>query len=237
MNITEAIAATYLASTGKATAPTTGTKYNKILGLLDMNQQLWANEPGVDWNSLYDPQFSIGNVSATDTYDLDSSTIRTLSGTQGDPVIIKWSDGVGETRYDLVDADKLKLYYMGQNKESSFGRYCAQIGSTLVFNHKFTSLDSEYGGEIFVPCYTYPETISSTNLGDDVAVDNPYWLVLASAAEYVRTDLTRQNQYENISAKANQLMQRMMDDNAGQVTDVVKGWTPFSGIGQEGTWS
>ena len=237
MTITEAIADTYLKATGKTTALTTGTKFNKIVGLLNFYQRRWAREPEIDWNSLYNPAFSLGTVTATDTYDIDTSSIRKLSDRQGDTVRIVWSNGVGYTDYDVIPHDTLKDFSWGVNKESPKGYYCAQIGSQLIFNHEFTSDDAQYGGEIFVPCYTFPDAIVSTSLSEDVQVDDPDWLVLRCAAEYVRTDLTRQGQYSNILQEANEAMQRMIDDNGAQIDDVDKPWTPSSGIGYDSAWS
>lgn len=237
MSITEAIAGVYLKSTGKATSPSTSKK-NKIVGLLDFYQRRWAREPEIDWNSLYDPAFSIGTVTATDSFDLDTSSIRKLSDREGDTVRIVWTDGVGYTDYTLVDADTLKDYSYGVNKESPLGFYCAQIGSQLVFNHKFISTDSQYGGEIFVPAYTFPDAITDNNPdSDEVQVDDPDWLVLRCAAEYVRTDITRQAQYSNLLVEANEAMSRMKDDNEGQTSPVNKPWVAPGGLGQDGTWS
>lgn len=236
MTIAEAITATYLRATGKTTTPS-ASKTSKIVGLLNYYQRAWANEPGIDWSSLYDPSLSIGTVTATDSFDLDTTSIRKLSDREGDVVRIVWDDGDTETHYSIVPADTLRDYYYGVDKENPKGHYCARIGDQLVFNHEFTSTDNEFGGEIFVPCYAYPDEITSTNTSDnDVQVDDPNWLVCATAAEYVRTDITRQGQYPNLLAEANSIMSRMKDDNDNtQITRVNTPWTP--GTGSEEVWS
>lgn len=237
MTITDAISDTYLKATGKSTDPST-SKRNKIVGLLNFYQRRWAREPEVDWASLYDPAFSIGTVTATDSYDLDTSSVRKLSDREGDTVRIVWTDGTSYTDYTIVDADSLKDYYYGSDKVSYNGFYCAQIGSQLVFNHTFASTDSQYGGEIFVPCYTFADDINDDNPNtDEVQVDDPDWLVLRCAAEYVRTDITRQAQYSNLLQEANEAMERMKADNEGQISPVNKPWRPFSGIGNDSAWS
>jgi hypothetical protein len=237
MTIAAAITATYLRAVGKTTAPST-SKYAKIVGLLSFFQDQWSKENGVDWNSLYDPLFSLGTITATDSYDLDTSTIRKLSDREGDSVRIVWSDGVGYTDYDIVNADTLKDYYYGPNKESYSGFYCAQIGNQLVFNHTFTSNDSQFGGEIFVPIYTFTDEITSTDPNsDEVQVNDPNWLVVRAAAEYVRTDLTRQGQYGTLLAEANEIMQRMIEDNDSQISLLSTPWTPQSGLGADAAWS
>ena len=237
MTIAEFVSDTYLKSTGKTTALTTGSKYNRIIALGDYYQRRWAREPGTDWNSLYNPLYQIGNVSATDTYDIDPSTVRKVSDREGDVVRIVWSDGVGYTDYDVVAANALKDYYAGVNKESAMGNYCARIGNDIVFNKKFTSSSQEYGGKIYVPVYIYPEAITSDNTDEDeVQVDDPDWLVTRVAAEYVRNDITRRSRYPELLQEANEILARMKDDNEGQIDRVNTPWTPFSGLG-DSTWS
>ena len=156
MTITEVTSDTYLLWTGKSTAIPT-SKLNSIIDLLDFYQRRWAREKGVDWNSLYDPAFELGTITATDSYDLDTSSIRTLSKREGDRVRIVWTDGVGYTDYDIVEADTIKDYSIGANKEGYSGFKVAQQGTQLVFNHTFTTTDPQYGGTIYVPAYTFPE--------------------------------------------------------------------------------
>jgi hypothetical protein len=238
LTITEFIADAYLRATGKTTTLTSGTKFDRIVALADFYQRRWAREPGVDWNSLYDPAVSLGTVTATDTFDIDTSSIRKLSDREGDTVRIVWTDGVGYTDYDIVDANKLKDYSYGVNKESPTGFYCAQIGSQLVFNHTFLTTDSQYGGEIFVPAYTFPDEITSDNPNtDEVQVDDPDWLVTRVAAEYVRNDITRRSRYPELLGEANEIMERMKDDNEGQVDTIDRPWRPLSGLGQDSAWS
>lgn len=230
MTISEAKTTTYLLATGKTSTLST-SKTAQIIGLLDFYQRRWAREGGVDWNSLYDPAFSLGNVTATDTYDLDTSSIRKLSDREGDSVRIVWTDGVGYTDYAIVDADKLKDYSFGVNKESPLGFYCTQIGSTLVFNHEFTSDDSQYGGEILVPVYGFVDSITNDNpTSDEVQVDDPDWLCARAAAAYVRNNLTLRSRYPELLAEANEIMQRMKDDNDSQISTAERHWRPFSGL-------
>lgn len=236
MNITDAIAATYLKATGKTTT-VPAAKKSQIIGLLNFYQRNWSKEKDVDWASLYDPSFSIGTVTATDRFDLDTSTVRKLSDLEGDTVTILHTDGVGYTEYDILPANKLKGKYFGPQKTSYTGHYCARIGSELVFNHKFTTDDAEFGGDIQVPCYTYAVDIVSTALDDDVQVDDADWLVTRAAAEYVRNDITRRQRYPELLTEANEMMDRMKDDQEGQITEINMPWTPPSGIGNDSAWS
>lgn len=221
MTASDLVAAVILKATGETSVSVSGdSDWLKVLGIANIYIDNWANEPDVDWHSLYAPEHSIGAVTATDSFTLDLSVIRKLSATGDDYIRIDHSDGIHSTTYQLVDAETLKQYYTG-NKKSSTGNYCAQIGPTLVFNHRFVSTDPQYGGTIKVPVYLYPSHLVEDD--DVVPVDNPNWLVFVTAAEWVRNDITKQSLYPLIVNETNQLMQRMIDDNdSTQVENVIK---------------
>lgn len=221
MTAAQFVSDVFLKATGKQPTFVSGsTKWLKILAIGNQYIRSWAREPGVDWHSLYTPDFPEATVTATDTFALDN-TVKNLSRQEGDYVRIVHTDDTW-TDYSIVDAPRLKDF--------DTGNYCAQVGRNLVFNRAFTADDPQFGGDIFVPCYLYPEEISLD--ADVVPVDDPMWLVLISAAEYVRNDITRQNQYGNLIAEANQSMTRMKEDNESQVDDIYMPWSP---LGQ--TWS
>lgn len=236
MTVTDAIAGVYLRATRKATTlATSSAKYAQILALLNYWQRRWASERGVDWNSLYNPTFSIGTVTATDAFDLDTSSIRKISGRLGDPVRIVWTDDQTFTDYDIVPADKLKDYYAIADKSDSSYFVCAHIGAQIVFSHKFASTNDQFGGDIQVPCYVFTDSL--VNATDEIQVDDPDWLVAMCAADYVRNDVTRRALYPQLLAEANEIMQRMKDDQEGQIVEIDRPWTPLSGIGTDSAWS
>lgn len=236
MTVTEAVGDVYLRATGKTPAPTSGTKYNRIIGLLNYYQRRWGRQKGIDWNSLYNSGLSLGTVTATDTFDIDTSTVRKLSDREGDTVRIVWSDGVGYTDYTIVDPDTLKDYSWGVNKESYTNFYCARMGSELVFNHTFATTDAQFGGTIYVPCFVFPDDITAATADqDDVQVDDPDWLTTRVAAEYVRNDIVRRPRFPELMAEQKEIMDRMMDDNDSQVDKVDMPWTP--GVPSDSAWS
>lgn len=217
MTTTQLINAAYLKATGKvATFASGSTKWNKLLGIANFYIDNWENEPGVDWQSLYDPAYELGTITATDTYELDSD-IRKVSQTQGDTIRVYYDGSTTRyTEYDLVNAKDLKSY--------DTGAYCAIVGRTIMFNTAFTSSMPQFGGDLVVPVYTYaPDLVRAS---DTVPVDNPNWLVLMCAAEYIRNDITRQQQYGNLITEANQAMQRMIQDNVGQIDLIEQPWSP-----------
>lgn len=214
MTTPEAVNAVSLKATGKVTTLTsTDAKWAKILAILNSYIDSWQNENGVDWNSLYDSAYSVGTVTATDAFDLDDE-VRKISDTYGDSVVITQTGGA-ESEYTIVSADRLSQYS---------GNFCAQVGRTLKFAQAFTSDSPDFGGTITIPVYLYAEPLVGEN--DTVPVDIPRWLVIMASAEYVRNDITKQNQYGNLVAEANQLMQRMKDDNDGQLNEVYAPWSP-----------
>lgn len=227
MDVTDFVAAVILKATGKTINFASGTtKWLKILGIANLEIQNWYNEPDVDWYSLYDPAFVIGTISNTDTYTIDTDTVRKLSAQDGDNVRILYTDGVGYADYEIVSPDRLKDYSAGVTKQSNFGNYAARIGDQLVFNHTFVTGDPMFGGSITAPVYLFPDPLVGDS--DTIPVDNPNWLVLKTAAEYVRTDITRQNMYPDILTEANDAMVRMKSDNGDtQIEPVTMEWSPL----------
>lgn len=223
MTTTQLIAAAYLKATGKVTTLVeTDAKYLKILGIANGLIDSWENEPNVDWSSLYEPELALTDlVTETNTFELPA-TVRKISDARGDYVRVYWTDGVGKTDFDVVPAEALKRYDTNAN-------VCAQIGSNLRFARTFETTDSEFGGEVKVPVYTFAPTLvtsaPTTGQTDTVPVDIPRWLVIMTAAEYVRNDITKQNQYPNLVAEAQELMERMKDDNDGQVAEPYMPWS------------
>lgn len=206
------VAATYLKATGEvSTLTSSDDDWNKILGIANLFIDEWASEPGADWRSLYSTVSLAGTVTATDTFAL-GTTIRKVSNQEGDFVRILHTNGTTYTDYQLVAPERLKYY--------STGAYCAQEGSNLVFNAAFKTTDLQYGGTIKVPAYLFASHLASSS--DLVPVDDPNWLVVVTAAEWSRTDITRQNQYSNLIAEANNLMAGMKLANNPQVTEVFR---------------
>lgn len=210
MTTQQLLDAVILKATGEVSTNVFGdSESQKVLGIANFYITSWANEPDVDWNSLYTPENNIGTVTNASSFTLPTSVIK-VSDKAGDTVRIDWTDGVGYTLFQIVPANELKRYYEG-NRTSAYGHVCAQVGRSLSFDRVFKSTDSEFGGSITVPTYASPALLTASS--DAVPVDNPNWLVLISAAEYVRNDITLQNQYPNLVAEANQAMQEMKDNN------------------------
>lgn len=210
MNTTQFVSAVYLRAERKLPTFVSGSsKWLNILGIANAKIDAWQNEPTVDWNSLYDANYSIGTVSATNTFELDDE-IRLLSNESGDTITITHING-DTSEYETVKANQLKSY--------PSGNYCAKVGRNLVFNRAFNSDDAQFGGTITAPVYLHAEHL--VNDQDEVPVDDPEWLVTVTAAEYNRTDVTKANQYGNLINEANALMEAMKDANDQSQVEVM----------------
>lgn len=215
MLASEFVTAVYLKAERKIPTFLSGSsKWNTILAIGNSKIDAWMTEPDANWDSLYDSIYPIGTVSATNTFELDDE-VRILSPAPGDYVIITHTDGT-ISEYETVKAKDLKRY--------ATGNYCAKVGRNLVFSRAFTTSDTESGGTITAPVYRYAEHLINDN--DEVPVDDPNWLVLATAAEYNRGDIVKQNQYPNIINEANALMEAMKISNEAQVEDAPRPWNP-----------
>ncbi len=160
MTFQELCNAVMLKATGKATILSPdNAKWKKILGIANLYQNAWLNEPGQKWNSRYDRAYEVGSISDEDAYELDE-TIEEISTARGDQIYIETEDG-NRIKYDLVDYDDLQNY--------PAGKYCAVVGNNLVFNHTFDEESPEYGGTIFAPVYLGIEEL--TGKDDDIVVD------------------------------------------------------------------
>jgi len=223
MTVTQAIANTYLLATGKITALTEGsTKYDKILALLNIFSNNWASEAGVEWKSLRSVEAVSGTVTATDNFALPDNLAK-ISTTQGDYVRIVHADGVTESDYTIVPIERL---YDDQSKLQGGGKFrVAVAGSDLVFDTAFTAESPQFGGTIYVPGYRMVAELETGT--DEIEVDDPYWLCYMAAAEYVRNDITRVQQYGNLVAQANNAMEGMVQDNNSQTEQVTAIWSPI----------
>lgn len=207
MNTRQLVSAVMLKATGKVrNLPETDKKYQKILGIANMYIPVWQSEPNVDWQSLYNPAYVIGTLSTDQAYNIDMTKVAKVSDVLGDTIKVR-KDG-REREYTTVPPEQAEIY-KGQD-------CCIIAGNKLVFIDNIRDNDSMLGGEIEVPVYLHAPLL--TEASSIVPVDNPMWLVTMCAAEYARNDILLQNQYSNLIEEANQLMQKMIENNAAQAS-------------------
>jgi hypothetical protein len=239
MTVQQAVNLTILKATGKATIldPTTA-KYQKVLALLNNYTDEWADEAGTDWQSLRQV-FTLGTIAATDTYDLDS-TINEVSSQEGDYVRVTHVGGTQQSLYTIVPPQRLydagtTLNNYGAQELYANGT-CAVVGNQIIFSRPFLISDPQYGGTITVAGYIETNTLTKQN--DLIQVDIPRWLCVRSAAEYIRTDVTRQQQVPNLISEANEIMKQMKDLNETQSEYVFRGsWRPAGDTFGNNPWN
>ena len=207
MNTRQLVSAVMLKATGKVrNLPETDKKYQKILGIANMYIPVWQSEPNVDWQSLYEPSYFIGTLSTEQSYDIDTSEVAKVSNILGDTIKVRKNGQVRE--YTTIPPEQAGMY-KGQD-------CCTIAGNKLVFIDTIRNDDPMLGGEIEIPVYLKASLL--TGAGSTIPVDNPMWLVTMCAAEYARNDILLQNQYGNLIEEANQLMQKMIKNNAAQAS-------------------
>lgn len=234
MLVDTAIQKVNLLANGKGTSLTVdSTKYTKILQLLNFYKDVWAQEPGVQWRSLRSMASLGATVSATDTFALPSAVLlgtAKFSDQEGDYVRVIHTGGTVESDYNIVPAQSLYRDGPSVNNPGGVGvntwGNCARVGSNLVFDVPFISTSPQFGGTIKVPVYTTPADMvtSTSDPADVVEVDDPYWIIFMAAAEFVRNDVTKQNQYANLVAQAVNAMDGMKENNEAQINEVYSGW-------------
>jgi hypothetical protein len=204
-----AIQKAFLLAQRKPVPPAVGTtKYQALLDLADTLQQMWAAEPGTEWDSLYSV-VTLGPSTTTDTYTLPAQ-IDYISKNEEDPIRLVSPDGTQTRRYKLVRPNQLYRY-----KDDNV---CAQIDTILKFGKPFDSSSVDLGYTIEVPSILYVPTITSGS--DQIAVYDPMWLAYMMAAEFCRNDVVKVGQYGNLLNYANEAMQRMKYANSGQLEEV-----------------
>lgn len=199
------------------TLSATNPLYLALAQIADDVQRDWQDEPGIDWNSLY-IQTDIGTIQqGVADYDNDS-TIRKLSAREGDSIVLQQKSGINNGQcwyYDIVSPEKLTEYRYRQ----AAALYQGEIHfANTPQNPIFPINDARIGAHIIVPGYLYVDDLLSPN--QLIQVDDPQWLVYMMAAELVRTDFVRQNQYPNLLAIANNKMQGMRQRNEDQVMEI-----------------
>lgn len=214
MTVETAITKAYSLAKGKATPPASGTnKYNQLLLEADTLTKAWAAEPGIQWGSLYS-RVDCGTLGAVSSVALDSSINYVIKSEQ-DPIYATIN---GErTDFKVVRPDQLFI--------NRFENSVAIAGRNLIFHEALTSDSPLYGATLTVPSVIYPDDITAGT--DTIQVDDPMWLVYMMAAEFVRNDLVRQNQYPNLVNYAQESMKKMKENNQASYEEVIADWQPL----------
>lgn len=184
MNLKEMVYYAYLEATGKyVELETTNPKYLKMVQIANLMMNQWENEPAIEWRSRK-KIIKIGTIdSEKDIYKLPECVLK-IDRTSGRSITFKKDDEiVGE-----IEIPDIKV-----------------MGNTLDLSGVIT--DRMLDADIYVPIIEKLPKVK--NPEDPILIDNPYWLVFMTAAEFVRNSQTKNAQYGNILAYAQNLMESM----------------------------
>ena len=208
MTLAQLVSESYLAYRGKlSSVPAVGSeKYNRIVMIANRKQRDWAQDSNVDWLSRYELRPLGTLLSGTQIYDLDNDIMR-----PSDYVIL--TDLQGNKRYIQTVRPQLA---------SRVTSGCYIFGTNPVQLNFITKIDSSYNGfALTVPCFTIPADMSSPT--SIVSVEDPNWLIYATAAELARNDYAKEEQYPNIVGQANDLYKKLA--NVTQKISLMNRWT------------
>lgn len=155
------------------------------------------------WQRNVDPEHSLGNTDGIQAvYEIDWDEVQAFPDGFYMPIRLIKADGK-EIRYDLVPFNM--LYDIRHDNHN----VCAISASGLTFK------DPPPAGELLFPCVIRGEhlTGTETDVEEVSGVHNVTWLAFAAAAEYVRTDIVRGDQYPNILTQANEQLTSMISEN------------------------
>ncbi|MDP4227898.1 MAG: hypothetical protein Q8910_16160 [Bacteroidota bacterium] len=198
MKAQDLIQLAYTAYRGKAASktPTWGSdKANIALEIANRKQREWANDTKQSWKSLFDIK-NVGVVSTlTFTYNLDDTFIKPAKSFQ---IVTTTGNIIEVSLTKPQNSEQGKIYISGMNPKK------ATFGGTYIDSY----LD---GGTLKAHGYYIPsDMVNNTDL---VSVDNPDWLVYATAAELARNDAAKDDQLANLMGMANDLYTKMIDAN------------------------
>lgn len=93
------------------------------------------------------------------------------------------------------------------------------------------------GGQLLVSGYYIPDDLAAST--DLVPVDDPNWLVYATAAELARNDPAKEDEFPNLLGMANQLYKQMVDANrdAGYLQGSLTMPTSVPQVNVDDNWS
>lgn len=212
MNTTELLQKALLKATGKWKTLAPGdAKWDVLLNIANMQIDAWASEPYANWQSLYDPNYRIGTISTSVSYDIDEEVLGLSTGFSDYVRVQSATNPSQYYEFKTVPPEALK---------DAGDRACARVGNALVFSKEFTSTNPEFGGAILAPVFLRPEHLSKAN--DIVPVDDPNWLVTMTAAMYALSKRNTESKYPLLIQEANALMAGMKANNEVQSVEVVR---------------
>lgn len=221
MNRLEVITDAYLLATGKPTPPATGTKRDRLTGLVRMFYRGWQIEPYTEWDSLYQI-ISAGKVSARDTFELDTEIHFISTDQQREHNFVRIVTASGYEEFKTVKPSQLYQY---RNAKA-----VAKVADNAIkFSKAFASDSPLIGLPIEVPAIGKLDDLDSDT--DEVLIDDPSWLSVRVAAEYVLTDTQLNYLRDDLMDQADEKMIAMKDRNNANDDSLSTGENYFASQG------
>lgn len=182
--------------------PTVGTEEaNYWVETLNRKMNEMYRNAKVLWDATWEVK-SLGAISATATpsYNTDSTLIAP-------------SDHVY-----AVDTNSQKVYYelIKPRERPMNGRYFYLAGNNpevLYCTNEIVSTEDIVGGTLYLPGYYLPADVDASDGTDTIPLPDPYWGVMAVAAEVSFNDIVYEDRAEALNIKANNLLQQMVRTN------------------------
>jgi hypothetical protein len=116
----------------------------------------------------------------------------------------------------VVDTDDHRHEYTiikpeAQNSNAQAVFVAGQNPQKLYFTQEIIASSQIVGGTLYLPGYFIPANMTASD--GTVPVDDPYWLVMATASEIAFNDLTYEDKAPDLNAKANALYDLMVAKN------------------------
>ena len=180
--------------------PTEGTdEWNYWIRTANRLRRNLYKDTSKQWSSTFDI-LDLGTIaaSAAPAFELDDTFLSPATS----PYVLKAS-GYRETipmqEPQSAATDTLEAYIAGQDP------------AVLYLSLQILESNSLIGGTLYLPAYVMPDEITE---GDQtVIVDDPDWLIVATAAELAFGDLTYEDKAETLATEAAGLKRQMTANN------------------------
>jgi hypothetical protein len=167
------------------------------------------NDTKRSWASAFNTaQFTAAVTAGNPTYSLagtQNGIDLTTFMKPGKQVYIVYANSNREyidiVRPGLADNMKRQVFISGQNPQ------------VLQFSWTLASDDPAVGGTLYLPGYFRPADMDLTQGTTVVVVDDPDWLVMATAAQVAFNDITYDDKFADLNGQANVLYAQMAHRN------------------------
>ena len=196
----------------------TNNRYITAVDNMSRNQQLWAREPGIQWQSLR--RTASIPVTASNAFALPEGT-GAISDSFFDKIKISHLNSDNTTEYELVEPGYLN------SSQGALSNFCAIFNNQIIFVKPFKASDREFGGTIQIPHYIQPTIfVVSTPDSYQLECDDPVFLVYMAARELVAGGYVKEGRALEFYAEARRLMEKMKEANSPGEDEVRKLWSP-----------